>query len=83
MQPTVDGTPDTLTDITTRPDRVAHAYCPLCVPNPRPGRRIKALCGIIQVFAGPRPATKACVVCHDLVTAKTLPCGHPGERAAD
>jgi hypothetical protein len=83
MQPTVDTQADTEADITTRADRVAHAYCPVCVPTPTPGMKIKALCGITQVFSGPRPSTKACVVCHELAGGETLPCGHPGEWAND
>lgn len=82
MKSTIGSRPDTQTDITTRADRVAHAYCPVCVPNPKRGQRIKALCGIIQVFAGPRPSTKACVVCQELAAAETLPCGHSGEGTA-
>ena len=65
---------------TSSRERLAHAYCALCVPAPTLGQRITALCGTAQTFDGRRPSLSGCVVCESLVTAVTLECGHPGIR---
>jgi hypothetical protein len=63
---------------TSSRERLAHAYCALCVPTPVIGQRIVALCGTAQTFNGRRQATAGCVVCDSLVGAEILVCGHPG-----
>jgi hypothetical protein len=66
---------------TSSRERLAHAYCALCVPTPVIGQRIVALCGTAQTFNGRRQSTSGCVVCDSLVGADILECGHPGINA--
>jgi hypothetical protein len=83
-QPAPTSTPQTDTDpepATSNRERLAHAFCALCVPAPVLGQRIIALCGTAQTFNGRRPSTSGCVVCDSLVNADILECGHPGIRA--
>lgn len=60
----------------------AHAFCPICYPDLRPGQLIATVCGAKENFGHRRDVTSGCVVCDDLCDAVTLPCGHPGERPA-
>jgi hypothetical protein len=58
-------------------DRVAHAYCPLCNPNPRLGEPVTALCGATHPFWGRRDRPiSTCQTCHALATAVVFQCGH-------
>lgn len=75
-QPSSTGQPST-----SSRERLAHAFCALCVPVPVLGQRIVALCGTAQTFNGQRPSTSGCVVCDSLLTADVLECGHPGINA--
>lgn len=64
----------------TSVERVAHAYCPLCHPEPRPGQPITALCGATYPFWGrkERPASR-CPTCRTLAAAVVYACGHPAQ----
>lgn len=61
-------------------ERVAHAYCPLCNPDPQPGERITALCGATYPFWGRRDRPiRTCEVCSALDTAVVFACGHAAQ----
>ena len=61
-------------------ERVAHAYCPLCTPDPQPGDRITALCGATHSFWGRRDRpTSQCPTCHTLASAVVYQCGHAAQ----
>jgi hypothetical protein len=58
-------------------DRVAHAYCARCHPNPQSGEPITALCGSTYPFWGRRDRpVSTCQVCRTLATAVVFQCGH-------
>jgi hypothetical protein len=58
-------------------DRVAHAYCPLCNPDPALGAPITALCGATHPFWGRRDRpVSICPACHELASAVVFQCGH-------
>ncbi|MDT8915249.1 hypothetical protein [Amycolatopsis sp. PS_44_ISF1] len=60
-------------------DRVAHAFCPRCHPDPRPGEVLVALCGARYPFWGRRAdPVSTCEACRTLVSAPVLGCGHSG-----
>ena len=56
---------------------LAHIYCARCVPEPRIGQTITALCGTAKVYDGSPPGTDECVVCTHLLTVNPFGCGHP------
>jgi hypothetical protein len=64
----------------TSVERAAHAYCPLCNPDPRPGQNITALCGATHPFWGrrERPLT-ICPTCHTVAASVVYPCGHAAQ----
>jgi hypothetical protein len=68
---------------TREPDPLAHAYCGICVPRPRIGQEITALCGTVKVYDGSRPGKDECVVCAHLLLADPLSCGHPSPAGED
>lgn len=59
-------------------ERVAHAYCPRCHPDPEPGAVIIALCGATYPFWGRRDRpVSPCPACYALAAQSVYPCGHP------
>jgi hypothetical protein len=86
-QPSTERTTRTEPSATPRENRgrdpLAHAYCALCVPRPRIGQTITALCGTDKVYDGSPPGKEECVVCAHLLAANPLDCGHPSPTAAD
>lgn len=61
-------------------ERVAHAYCRLCVPDPRPGEIVTALCGARHPFWGRRDRpVSTCPVCRTLAAATVYACGHAAQ----
>jgi D-lyxose ketol-isomerase len=64
----------------TSVDRVAHAYCARCNPEPQPGEPITALCGATHPFWGRRDRpVSICPTCHALAYAVVYPCGHSAQ----
>lgn len=61
---------------------LAHVYCARCVPRPRIGQTITALCGMTRVYDGSPPGKDECVVCAHLLTVNPFACGHPAPDAA-
>lgn len=62
-------------------DRVAHAFCPFCNPDPQPGDRITALCGAVHPFWGRRDRPVGiCPACHALASASIYQCGHVAQQ---
>lgn len=61
-------------------ERVAHAYCARCYPDPQPGEHITALCGATYPFWGrrDRPASM-CPACRSLAAAVVYACGHAAQ----
>jgi hypothetical protein len=60
-------------------ERAAHAYCPVCHPDPQPGEVVTALCGARHPFWGRRDRpVNHCPACRALSTAAVLKCGHTG-----
>ncbi|RSM48654.1 hypothetical protein DMA12_05855 [Amycolatopsis balhimycina DSM 5908] len=60
-------------------ERAAHAYCPRCHPDPRPGDVITALCGARHSYYGRRERpVNTCPACVTLASANVYACGHPG-----
>lgn len=58
-------------------ERVAHAFCPRCVPDPEPGQLITALCGATYPFWGRRERpVGVCPACRTLAAASVYACGH-------
>jgi hypothetical protein len=63
----------------TSVDRAAHAYCPRCNPDPKPGDTITALCGANHPYWGRRDRpVNTCKDCQAQATAPVFPCGHAG-----
>jgi hypothetical protein len=74
---TINTESDVSTTASTSIDRVAHAYCALCNPDPEPGQPITALCGATHPFWGRRERPiSTCPVCHELASAAIFQCGH-------
>jgi hypothetical protein len=64
---------------TTAVERAAHAYCPRCHPDPRPGEVLTALCGARYPYWGRRDRpVNTCPACKTLVSAAVFRCGHSG-----
>ncbi|HKN51633.1 MAG TPA: hypothetical protein VJX66_03975 [Amycolatopsis sp.] len=58
-------------------ERAAHAYCPVCNPDPQPGDVVTALCGARHPYWGRRDRPlNVCPVCYALSTRPVLDCGH-------
>jgi len=68
------------TTTTTNVDRVAHAYCPICNPEPQLGESVTALCGASHPFWGRRDRPlSTCPVCYELNSAVVFQCGHSAQ----
>jgi hypothetical protein len=66
-------------DMSADVERAAHAYCPRCQPDPRPGDVIQALCGARHPYYGRRDRpVNTCPACVTLASANVYACGHPG-----
>ncbi len=63
------------------PGKLAHIYCGRCIPQPRLGQTITALCGTAKVYDGSPAGTDECVVCAHLLTVNPFDCGHPSPEA--
>lgn len=76
-QNTINSDSDESNTEPTSIERVAHAYCPRCNPDPQPGKPITALCGATYPFWGRRDRPiSTCQVCRVLATAAVFQCGH-------
>lgn len=65
---------------TSSVERAAHAFCPLCTPDPQPGESITALCGFTYPFWGRRNRpTHVCQVCAELASEVVYQCGHSAQ----
>jgi hypothetical protein len=74
---TIHTDSDVRTTASSSIERVAHAYCPRCNPDPQPGQPITALCGVTYPFWGRRDRPiSTCEVCHTLASAVVFQCGH-------
>lgn len=68
------------TSSSTDVERVAHAYCARCNPEPRPGDEITALCGVTYPFWGRRDRpTRTCPICATLAAEVVYRCGHSAQ----
>ncbi len=73
--------PQTRDTTTSGVERAAHAYCPVCNPDPQPGDLVTALCGATHPFWGRRERpVNTCAVCKTLAAATIFECGHLGQR---
>lgn len=69
--------PETRHTTKTGVERAAHAYCPVCNPDLRPGDLVTALCGATHPFWGrrSRPANP-CPACESRAAEPIFACGH-------
>lgn len=62
-------------------ERAAHAYCPVCTPDPGRGDLVTALCGATHPYWGRRERpVNNCPACEALAAKTVYPCGHTGSE---